>query len=343
MQDFAGRFDHSSHQKPHFEQPPTISPKAMTLATMVSRLNTRSLMLRCDYRALNQGQRTAKPLTSRLGEDHAAANRRIKIEPAGDPGEDIMKRTMKRWGTAAAAAGLAFMLATAGASGAEITLLCSNALKSVIEELGPGFEKASGHQLKVEYGSTGPLKAAIEKGRAFDIAILGVDATEDLIKRGLLAAGSRADIARSGMGVAVRKGAAKPDLATAQAFKQVLLNAQTIAYSDGGLSGTYLKGLLERLGIAEQIKSKIRFGRGGEMVGEGKAEIGLTQVSEILSEPGAELAGPLPADIQQYTVFPAAIGAAAAHAEAAQALLKFLRSPEAAKVLKAKGLEPAGA
>src|SRR3954469_21496402 len=252
-----------------------------------------------------------------------------------------MKRTMKRWGTAAATAGLAFMLATGGASTAEITLLCSNALKSVIEELRPGFEKASGHQLKVEYGSTGPVKAAIEKGRTFDIAILGGEATDDLIKRGLLTATSRADIARSGMGVAIRKGAAKPDLATTQAFRQALLNAQTIAYSDGGLSGIYLKGLLERLGIAEQLKSKIRFGRGGEMVGEGKAEVGLTQVSEILSEPGAELAGPLPPDIQQYTIFPAAIGAAAANAEAAQALLQFLKSPDAGKLLKAKGLEPA--
>ena len=124
---------------------------------------------------------------------------------------------MNRWRTAAAAAGLAFMLATGGASAAEITLLCSNALKSVIEELGPGFERASGHQLKAEYGSTGPLKAAIEKGRAFDVAILGVEATDDLIKSGKLTASSRADIARSGMGVAIRKGAAKPDLATTQA------------------------------------------------------------------------------------------------------------------------------
>jgi molybdate transport system substrate-binding protein len=252
-----------------------------------------------------------------------------------------MKPTMKPWRMAAVAAGVAFMLATGGANAAEITLLCSNALKSVIEEIGPGFEKASGRQLKAEYGSTGPLKAAIEKGRTFDVAILGIEATDDLIKSGKLTASSRIDIARSGMGVAVRRGAAKPDLGTTQAFKQALLNAQTIAYSDGGLSGIYLKGLLERLGIAEQLKSKIRFGRGGEMVGEGKAEIGLTQVSEILSEPGAELAGPLPADIQQYTIFPAAIGAAATHAEAAQALLKFLKSPEAAKVLRAKGLEPA--
>jgi molybdate transport system substrate-binding protein len=250
-----------------------------------------------------------------------------------------MMRTMNRWGLAAVVAGIAVMLATGSANAAEITPLCSNALKSVIEELAPGFEKATGHKLKAEYGSTGPLKAMIEKGRAFDVAILGVEATDDLIKSGKL--NTRAGIARSGMGVAVRKGAAKPDLATTQAFKQALLNAQTISYSEGGLSGIYLKGLLERLGIAEQLKSKIRFGRGGEMVSQGKAEVGLTQVSEILSEPGAELAGPLPPDIQQYTIFPAAIGAAAANAEAAQALLQFLKSPDAGKLLKAKGLEPA--
>ena len=158
---------------------------------------------------------------------------------------------MKRYGMAAAAAGIALMLTAGGASAAEITLLCSNALKSVLEELGPQFEKASGHKLKIEYGSTGPLKAQIEKGQAFDVAILGVDATDDLIKRGKLAAGTRADIARSGMGVAIRKGAAKPDLGTTQAFKQALLKRKTIAYSDGGLTGIYLKGLLERLGIAE--------------------------------------------------------------------------------------------
>ena len=243
----------------------------------------------------------------------------------------------------AAAAGLALMLTASGASAAEVTLICSNALKSVLEELGPQFEKASGQKLKIEYGSTGPLKAVIEKGQPFDVAILGVEATDDLIRSGKLAAGSRTDIARSSMGVANRKGAAKPYLGTTQAFKQALLKAQTIAYSDGGLTGIYIKGLIERLGIAEEMKSKIRFGRGAEMVGEGKAELGLTQISEILSVEGAEFAGPLPSEIQQYTIFPAAIGAAATQAEAGKALLKFLKSPEAAKVLKAKGLEPAGA
>jgi molybdate transport system substrate-binding protein len=173
------------------------------------------------------------------------------------------------------------------------------------------------------------------------VAILGVEAIADLIKADKLAAGTRTDIARSGMGVAVRKGATKPDLGSTTAFKQALLNAQTIAYSDGGLTGIYIDGLLGRLGIADQLKSKIRHGRGGEMVSDGKAEIGLTQVSEILSEPNAELAGPLPPDIQEYTVFPAAVGTAAAQAEAGKALLNFLKSPEAAKVLRAKGLEPA--
>jgi len=110
-------------------------------------------------------------------------------------GESAMERSRL-----AVAVGLALLLAAGEASAAELTVLCSNALKSVLEELGPQFEKASGHKLKIEYGSTGPLKAQIEKGQAFDVAILGVEATDDLIKRGVLAAGSRADIARSGMG-----------------------------------------------------------------------------------------------------------------------------------------------
>jgi molybdate transport system substrate-binding protein len=248
---------------------------------------------------------------------------------------------MRRFGIGAAAAALAFALAIGPVRAAEVVCLCSNALKSVMEELGPQFEKTTGHKLKAAYGSTGPLKAKVEKGEPFDVAILGIEAVNDLIKAGKLDAGTRADVARSGMGVAVRKGAATPDLASTAAFKQALLNAQTIAYSDGGLTGIYIKSLLERLGIAGQVQAKIRHGRGGEMVSEGKAEIGLTQISEILSEPNAELAGPLPPELQQYTVFPAAVGTAAAQAEAGKALLKFLKSPEAAKVLRAKGLKPA--
>ena len=238
----------------------------------------------------------------------------------------------------AAAAGLALLLAAGGASAAEVTLLCSNALKSVLEELGPQFEKASGHKLKIEYGSTGPLKAQIEKGQAFDVAILGVEATDDLIKRGKLAAGSRADIARSGMGVAIRKGAAKPDLATTAGLQagaaQRADHRLQRRRPDRHLSERPVRAARHR----RELKSKIRLGRGAEMVGEGKAEIGLTQISEILPVAGAELAGPLPPEIQQYTVFPAAIGAAAAQPEARQGAAQI---PEVAG--RGKGLEGQGA
>jgi molybdate transport system substrate-binding protein len=249
---------------------------------------------------------------------------------------------MIRISTAFAAAGLALTLGASTAAGAaEITLLCSNALKTVVEELVAPFEKATGHQLKVTYGSTGGLQAQIEKGDAVDVAILGAAAVDDLVKKGKLVAATRIDMARSGMGVAIRRGAPRPEIGTTEAFKRALLNAKSIAYSEGGLSGTYLKSLIERLGLADALKSKIKYGSGAEMVSTGAAEIGITQISEILPAAGVELAGPLPPEVQNYTVFPAAAAAASRQAEAAGALLKFLGSPDAARVMKAKGLEPA--
>jgi molybdate transport system substrate-binding protein len=241
------------------------------------------------------------------------------------------------------ALGLACLLpATKTASAADLRLLCSNALQSVMVELGPQFEKATGHKLLITYGSTGPLQADIEKGAAFDVTILGPAAIEALIKQGKIAAGSRVDLARSGMGVAIRKGAPKPDLSSTDAFKRALLNAKSIAYSEAGLTGIYLKGLFQRLGLADELSGKIKFGRGAEMVGKGEAEIGLTQISEILPVAGAELAGPLPPEVQSYTVFPAGIAASAAQPAAAKALLTFLTTPEAARVIAAHGLEPRG-
>jgi len=227
------------------------------------------------------------------------------------------------------------------AGAAEVTLICSNALKSVMEEIGPQFEKTSGHKLRITYGSTGPLKASIDKGTAFDVAILGVGATDQLVKDGKLAAATRADIARSAMGVAIRPGLPKPDISSVEAFKRALLDAKSIGYSEDGLTGKYLKGLFVKLGIADQLKAKTVHGRGGELVGDGKADLGLTQVSEILPVKGAELLGPLPAGVQEYTVFPGAASAASKKPEAAKALLKFLASPAAGKVIKAHGLEPA--
>ncbi len=234
----------------------------------------------------------------------------------------------------AAAAGLAAMLTFgAPASAAEITALVSNALKTTLQELAPQFEKATEHKLKITFGSTDPLKTRIEKGEAVDFALFG--------KQGKLVAATRAVVARSGLGVAIRKGAPRPDLSTTEAFKNTLLAAKSISYNERGLTGNYLKVLFQRLGIADAVKAKFKDGSGAELVGKGETEIGLTQASEVALVAGVELGGTLPPEIQNYTVFPAAVTASTKEPDAAKALLKFLATPEAARLMKAKGLEPA--
>lgn len=221
---------------------------------------------------------------------------------------------------------------------AEITLLVSNAFKSAMEGLAPQFEKVSGHKLMITYGSTNTLRDQIGKGEVFDLTILSDAAIDNLIKQGRLVAPSRTVIASSGMGVAIRKGAPKPNIGTTEAFKHALINAKSIAFLEQGLTGVYLTGLFQRLGIAEVLKSKIKYVRPGEAVAEGEAEIGITQISEILPVSGVELAGPLPSEIQSYALFVAAVGASAKQADAAKALLTYLGMPDAASVMKANGL-----
>jgi molybdate transport system substrate-binding protein len=237
-------------------------------------------------------------------------------------------------------AALTLLLATATGHAAEVTLLCTNALKSVVEQIGPQFEKTTGHKLKIQYSATGPGKALIEKGEAIDVAILGSHAIDDVIKKGKLVGATRVVLARSSLGVTIRKGAPKPDISTPDKFKQAMLDTKSIAYAKGGLTGDYLKGLFERLGIAQQMAAKTVLERSAEAVAEGKAEIGITQISEILPIAGAELVGPLPKQLQDYAAFAGAVGANATQATAAKALLKYLTSAEAAKVMKAKGLDP---
>ena len=242
----------------------------------------------------------------------------------------------------AAALALVMIFAPVAAQAAEVTLLISNALITVMEDLAPRFEKATGHKLAISFGSTNPLKARIEKGEAFDLTILGEAAIDDLVKQGKLVATTRAVVARSGLGVAIRKGATKPDIGTTEAFKRALLNAKSIAYLEDGLTGTYLKVLLQRLEIADSMRPKHKSARGAEAVARGEVELGVTQISEILHEKGSELAGPLPSEIQNYTNFAAAVGASARQADTATALLKYLASPDAARVMRANGLEPPG-
>lgn len=241
-----------------------------------------------------------------------------------------------------AAIALAMMMTSITVQAAEVTFLCSNALKSVMEELAPRFEKATGHKLVISFGSTNPLTARIVSGEAFDVTILGEAAIDDLIKQGRLVAATRRIIARSVLGVAIRKGAAKPDISTTEAFKRALLDAKSVGYLHDGLTGTYLKVLFQRLGIAENIQAKHKSVRGAEAAARGEVELGLTQISEVLHEKGVDLVGPLPPEIQNYTNFPAAISAGARQADAARALLDYLSSPDAARTLRANGLEPPG-
>jgi molybdate transport system substrate-binding protein len=233
-------------------------------------------------------------------------------------------------------------LAAWSAQGAEIKVLSSNALKTTLEELAPRFEKVTEHKIVFTFGAAANLKTDIEKGAAVDVAILTAPGIEDLVKQGKLV-GGRMDVARSAAGMAVRKGAPKPDISTTEAFKRTLLDANSICYVEQGGTGIYLKGLLERLGIAEELKAKTKLlpstNPAALAVANGEAEIGMTQISEILPYPGAELVGPLPPEVQLYTVFSA--GSSANASDVAKAFITFLRSPDAAAVLKAKGLEPA--
>src|SRR5262245_45833233 len=218
---------------------------------------------------------------------------------------------------------------------AEMRLLITTAMKAAIDELGPAFEKTAGHKLTITYGPSGALAKRIAGGEGVDLVILagGID---DLIKQGRIVADSRRDVARVRIGVAVRKGAPKPDIGTVESFKQTLLKAKSIAYVDpaaGGASGIYLAKMLERLGILKEVKVSA-------IVARGEAEIGLQQISEIMSVPGAELVGPLPDELQTVTIYTAGVPSAAKEVAGARALISFLTTPAAAAVYKTKGLDP---
>jgi molybdate transport system substrate-binding protein len=245
-----------------------------------------------------------------------------------------------------AAVGCAVLVGSFSTMAAEIRVTSSNALKTSLEVLAPGFEKETGHKLVFTWGAGAPLKVAIETGARFDVAVLTTAAIDDLIKQGKLVAATRVVLAYSAVGVAVRKGAPKPDISTVEAFKRTLLEAKSVGLVEQGGTGIYMKALLPKLGIADAIKDKIKFlpveNPAAKAVANGEAEIGITQVSEILPYAGAELVGPLPKEIQLTDAFGIAIGVSAQQSEPANALIRFLAAPAAAPVFKAKGLEPAG-
>jgi molybdate transport system substrate-binding protein len=241
----------------------------------------------------------------------------------------------------AAIAGLAIPLLAAQAQAAEIKVSASTAVKTVLEDLLPQFEKATGNKVVVTIAPAAVLKTQIDQGAAFDVAILTVPLTDSLVKEGK-ADTAHTVIAHAGIGVAIRKGATKPDIGTTEAFKGALLNAKSVGFTAGGASGVYLTSVFEKLGIADAIKPKLKLLKGpaGEAAASGEVELGMTQISEILPYAGAELVGPLPADIQSYTYFSAAVAVASKEQDASKALIKYLAAPAALAVIKSKGMEP---
>jgi molybdate transport system substrate-binding protein len=239
---------------------------------------------------------------------------------------------------------LAAMMSTAAVKAADIKVLASNGVRGTLEELAPAFERATGNRLAITFGVAAVLKRQIEAGEAFDLAILTSAGIEDLARQGKIDAASRTSVARSGVGIAVRAGTPKPDISTAEALKRALLAAKSITWAKEGASGVYFASVVEKMGIAEQVKPRLNLAASGAQVGEkiaaGEAELGALLVNEILALKGVEVAGPLPPELQSYTVFHGGVSAASKNAAAAKALIQFLTTPAAGAVFKSKGQEP---
>jgi molybdate transport system substrate-binding protein len=232
------------------------------------------------------------------------------------------------------------------AHAADLKVLSSVALTSVLDEFTPEIEKATGSKLNISYGLAAELKRRIQEGETADVIILTRPMMDDLQKDSKLSTNTLVNVAGTPVSVAARSGAPKPDISSVDAFKHTLLIARSVVYSDpakGGVSGVHFARVLDRLGIAEQMKGKTILVPGAqapEVVARGEAQLGIAQGSEIVPVAGAQWVGPLPGDLASTTVFAAAVGAASKSPEAANSLIKFLTGAPAAPRLRAKGFEP---
>lgn len=248
---------------------------------------------------------------------------------------------MKRF---AAVVALALTVAPS-AFAAEIRVLTAGAFKAAVLAIQPDFERETGHKLVVDNDTAGGVARRVDAGEAFDVVIVTPAGIDAMVAKGKVVAGSRRDVARTGVGVMVKEGAPKPDIASVEAFKATLLNAKSISYIDpasGGSSGIYLAALFEKMDIAEALKPKSKLKGGGyvaDLISSGEAEIGLHQISEIIPAKGVTLVGPLPAAVQTYTTYSSGLGANAKDAVASQALLAAFVSSKSAAMLKAMGME----
>jgi molybdate transport system substrate-binding protein len=240
----------------------------------------------------------------------------------------------------------ALILAAGSVEAAEIDAMITTAMKAAIEELAPPFERASGHALRVVYGPSGGLARRFNGGEAADLIVVESKVLDELIKQGKVAPG-RTDIARTGIGIAVRKGAPKPDVSSAEALKRTLLAAKSIGHTapaGGGVTAAHIIGVFETLGIAAEVKPKVKLAAGGPegrvsvLVSSGEAEIGLQLVSELMSNPAVDVIGVLPDELQLIAILSAGITTGARQPEAAKAFIRHLAAPEAMTIYKSKGL-----
>ena len=245
---------------------------------------------------------------------------------------------------------LGFLVATTAtlllsdtASAAEINVLAVGATKEAYVELVPEFEKSSGHKVVTTWTGSANIKKQLAAGEVYDLIIVGGPEIDAFIQQGKMVPGSRVDLMKSGVGAGVRAGAPKPDISSSEALKKTVLAAKSIGYSTGP-SGVHVVALFERMGIADQVKPKLKQVPSGARIGtfitSGEAEIGFQQISELIHAPGVDYLGPLPPDVQKITVYSAGIHSGAKQPEAAKELVKILASPAAASVIKKYGMEP---
>lgn len=243
---------------------------------------------------------------------------------------------------------LAMSMTTVLDGASAIKVMCTQALTEAMHDLVPGFERELGQRVVASYGTTGAIVGRIKGGEAFDVVIVTATALGDLAALGRVAPESRVDVARVGLGLAVRDGAPKPDLSSVAALKRALIDAASIAYADpasGGASGIVFAGIVDLLGLTAALAPKARLVPADDtvsaVIARGEAELGVQMVSELVLVPGVDFVGRLPAELQTPTVFAGALAADAARPDAARAFLMLLSSPKAASVLRAKGLDPA--
>jgi molybdate transport system substrate-binding protein len=225
---------------------------------------------------------------------------------------------------------------------AEIKVISGGAMRRFLTEALPLFEAASGHKVAIQFGLTRDMQAAIEAGAAFDLALLPRSAIDALVRADKVAAGTVTDVVRSLVGVMVRTGTSEPDIGSVESFKTALRKARAISYSKGP-SGLYVAELLQRLGLTEEMKDKTVFAIGrpvGEVIASGEAEIGMQQIIENQPVVGAHLVGPLPEALINYVMYSAGFAPAAPRTPG-EAFVRFLASPEAIRIIRAKGMEPA--